>query len=111
MAPVAELDSLAALEAHLRRAGFFEGGADGLAADVYLGYRLAEPLRRAPWPSPPEPCPLPAAACRIRAAAEPAVVRPGNYRIGPWERTWDPADYRSAIASVRSSIAAGDVYQ
>ena len=28
---------------------------DGLVADVYLGYGLAETLRREPWPAPAEP--------------------------------------------------------
>jgi len=37
---------------------------EGESADVYLGYGLSEPLRRAPWASPPEPCPLPLLAAR-----------------------------------------------
>ena len=41
---------------------------DGLVADVYLGYGLADTLRREPWPSPPEPCALPLVAARVRPA-------------------------------------------
>jgi para-aminobenzoate synthetase component 1 len=39
---------------------------EGLVADVYLGYGLGGPLRREPWPSPPEPCPLPLLAAQVR---------------------------------------------
>src|SRR5207253_5253378 len=41
---------------------------EGLVADVYLGYGMAEPLRREPWPSPPEPCRLPLLAAQVRAS-------------------------------------------
>src|SRR5581483_3348282 len=49
---------------------------DGLVADVYLGYRLAETLRRTPSPAPPEPCPLPALAAQVRGSA-PRAARSG----------------------------------
>ena len=85
---------------------------DGLAADVYLGYGLAETLRRGSWPSPPEPCPLPVAAARIRPVAEPnAPWEAPACRVGEWEPTWAPDDYGAAVAEVRAAIARGDVYQ
>src|SRR5207248_1704534 len=34
-----------------------------------------------------------------------------DYGIGDWERTWTDAEYAAALASVRASIARGDVYQ
>jgi len=50
-----EASSLAEVEAALRAHGFFGGGAEGVAAEVYLGYRLSSALRRGLEPSPPEP--------------------------------------------------------
>jgi para-aminobenzoate synthetase component I len=102
--------AFAAVEAHLRDAGFFSGGADGLVADLYLGYGLSTTLRRAPWPDPPEPCPLPTAACRVRPAGEP-LRRGDAFRIGDWERTWEPEEYAAAVAAVQAAIGRGDVYQ
>jgi len=107
---VDEFGSAAEIEARLRSAGFFEGGAHGLVADVYLGYRLSDPLRRTGTAAPPEPCPLPAAAVQIRRETESYGVG-GRFRIGAWERSWTDADYSDAIEAVRSAIAAGDVYQ
>jgi para-aminobenzoate synthetase component 1 len=104
------LGSIAEVERELRDAGFFEGGADGLVADVYLGYGLSHGLRRTPGPSPPEPCPLPPAAVSVRAADDPPPA-PGPYRIGDWEPTWDEESHAAAVEAVRSAIAAGDVYQ
>jgi para-aminobenzoate synthetase component I len=112
---VQELSSPAAVEAALRAEGFFEGGADGLVADVYLGYGLSQALRRASAPAPPEPCPLPPAAVRIRPANEldfalqQTVARP--FSIGEWTRTWSSGEYAEAIDAVREAIRAGDVYQ
>jgi len=40
--------------------------APGECADVYLGYRLGEPFRRAPWPAPAEPVALPVVAAQAR---------------------------------------------
>ncbi len=100
------------IEGWLREQGFFGGGATGVVADLYLGYGLSSALRRAPWASPPEPCPLPLAACRIRPVDEPwpaAARRPAG--IGDWERSWDDAGYASAIGAARDAIAAGEVYQ
>ncbi len=105
-----ELSSLRDVEPALRAEGFFEGGADGLVADVYLGYGLSDGLRRTAASSPPEPCPLPRAALGIRADEEP-YPRGGAYEIGAWEPTWSKTEYAAAIESVREAIAAGDVYQ
>ena len=105
-----ELGSTAQLDAALRAAGFFEGGADGLVADVYLGYRLSHALRRTAAPDPPEPCPLPSVAVRIRRAEEPAPAG-GRFRIGRWERSWTDGEYAAAVEAVRDAIAGGSVYQ
>jgi para-aminobenzoate synthetase component I len=102
--------AFAALEAYLRDAGFGGDGAEGLVADVYLGYGLSEGLRRRRVPAPKEPCPLPLLACRVRSAAEPAA-RPGPFRIGEWERSWSDDAYAAAIEGARDAIARGDVYQ
>ncbi len=102
--------TLADVERELRAEGFFEGDADGLVADVYLGYGLSRSLRRTDVPDPPEPCPLPAGAVRVRPADEPPAA-PGSYEVGEWERTWDEASYGAAVEAVRDAIAAGDVYQ
>ena len=105
-------DAPARIEAYLRDAGFFGGGASGVVADLHLGYGLSRTLRRAGPPGPPEPCPLPLAAVRIRPSDEPApAADPSAMRIGAWTRTWDDASYGAAIAGARASIAAGDVYQ
>lgn len=99
------------IESYLRGRGFFAGRADdGRCADLYLGYGLSHSLRRAPWPDPPEPCPLPLAACRIRAAEQPPLAA-GDFRIGRWSSTWREADHTRAVEAVRSAIARGDVYQ
>ena len=102
--------AFAAIEDHLRGAGFFGGGAEGVVADLYLGYGLSAALRRAPWPDPPEPCPLPLAACRVRPEDEESLS-PEEFRIGEWRRTWDEAAYAGAVESVRDAIERGDVYQ
>jgi len=105
-----ELDSIAEVEAALRAEGFFEGGADGLVADVYLGYRLSDGLRRTEVPAPAEPIDLPAAALRVRDAHEP-VPQAGSFAVGPWARSWSEEEYGAAIEDVKDSIGAGDVYQ
>ncbi len=102
----------ARIEAYLRDAGFFGGGARGVVADLHLGYGLSQALRRAGPPGAPEPCALPLAAVHIRPSVEPApAADPSGMRIGAWTRTWDDAGYRAAIERARASIAAGDVYQ
>jgi para-aminobenzoate synthetase component 1 len=107
---VIEVDSLAGIEAALLDAGFFGGDADGLVADVYIGYSLSEGLRRSTLPPPPEPCRLPAAAVCIRPEHE-EPPRAGSYTVGCWEPSWSEAAYASAVDAVRDAIAAGDVYQ
>ena len=103
-------DPLAEVEAYLRESGFLGGDAEGLVADLYLGYRISSALRRARWPDPPEPCPLPLAAVRVRPADGPN--RPaGRCDTGEWERSWDDEGYARAIEAVREAIARGDVYQ
>jgi para-aminobenzoate synthetase component I len=105
-----EMASFAELEAALRARGFFEGGAKGLVADVYLGYGLSNGLRRSSRPAPPEPCPLPPAAVRVRKLDD-SPPSGGAFSIGRWTATWSPDEYAHAIESVRDSIAQGDVYQ
>jgi para-aminobenzoate synthetase component 1 len=80
---------------------------DGLAADVFLGYRLAETMRRGSAPAPPEPCSLPAAAATLRREAAP----PGPYRLGEWASTQSADEHAAAVEEVRAAIARGDVYQ
>jgi para-aminobenzoate synthetase component I len=99
-----------ALEAHLRDAGFFGGSARDVCADVYLGYRCSDGLRRFPLPAPPEPCALPAAACRIRAADD-APRTPRGFSTGDWTATWRDEDYAAAVEAVKAAIGRGDVYQ
>jgi para-aminobenzoate synthetase component 1 len=99
---------------------------EGLVADVYLGYGLAEPLRRAPWPSPPEPCPLPLLAAQVRpsnrllqagSSGNPGRDEASNrllrapFRLGEWAPSWKPEQYAAAVREVRAAIARGDVYQ
>ena len=105
-----EVGSLRQVEEILREHGFFAGGAEGLVADVYLGYGLSKGLRRHTSPAPPEPCPLPPAAVHVRSENEPSRDG-GAFRIGHWEPTWAETDYALAIESVKHSIARGDVYQ
>jgi para-aminobenzoate synthetase component I len=107
---VKEVGSLAAVETTLRAHGFFGGGAAGVVADVYLGYGLSNALRRGRKPLAPEPCTLPRAALRIRAATE-SPPDAGGFSIGEWERTWSPAEHAVAVQAVREAIARGDVYQ
>ncbi len=83
---------------------------EGLVADVYLGYGLAETLRREASPPPGEPCPLPVAAAKIRPASA-RTPAPAAFRVGEWEATWAPEDYAAAVEEVRAAIARGDVYQ
>lgn len=107
--------SLQRVDAYLRAAGFFgaNGSTEGpRGADVFLGYRSAEPLRRSTRPPVPEPLDLPSAAVTlIHAAPDPATIRVGPYRVGRWERTWSSAEYTRAVRLAREAIAAGEVYQ
>ena len=101
-------DAFVALEEYLADEGFW--GRHDVVADLFLGYRLSEPLRRTSSRPPPEPCPLPALACQIRNAAEPLQVT-NCHLPGVWERTWDDDGYTEAIEAVRAAIERGDVYQ
>jgi para-aminobenzoate synthetase component I len=98
------------LEDYLHGAGFLDGDAEGVVADVYLGYGLSQPLRRRPDPPPPEPCRLPLLACAIRRADGDPPPSDG-FSIGEWERSWSDAGYIDAIGQVRAAIERGDVYQ
>ena len=113
MAELLELTEPAAafarIEDWLAAREFFEAR-DELVADLYLGYGLAQAIRRGSSPAPPEPCPpLPLAACRVRTAV--ASHRSGDVGIGEWEQTWTAAEYVAAVDEVRAAIARGDVYQ
>ncbi len=94
------------------RQGFFEGGGDGLVADVYLGYGLSRALRRTDGARPAGA--VPAAAGRGRGSGARTSRSAGRARsaIGEWERTWDEAAYaRGRRGACATAIAAGDVYQ
>jgi para-aminobenzoate synthetase component I len=101
--------AFAAIEDYLCAAGFFGGGARDVVADLYLGYGLSRGLRRGPHPDPPEPCPLPLAACRIRPLQ--LSTPTGGFRIGEWTRSWTDDEYTSSIGAVQAAIERGDVYQ
>ena len=97
------------IEAWLREQGFFTPAGEALVADLYLGYGLSETIRRTASPAPPEPCPLPLAACAVRPVAH--DVRngnePGDTEIGEWRRTWDEDRHAAAVDAVRAAIAQG----
>ena len=86
-------------------------GRDGVMAELYLGYGLSASLRRTAAPAPPEPCPLPLLACRVRPSTRTDLVPDWDLEIGEWERTSSPEDYAAAVVSVRAAIERGDVYQ
>ncbi len=98
------------IEAYLKSHGFLDGDAEGLCAELYLGYGLSTTLRRTATPSPPEPCSLPLAACRIRRADESARAT-GDFGVGRWRNSWTEERYEAAIDRVKAAIALGDVYQ
>jgi para-aminobenzoate synthetase component 1 len=102
--------AFAAVEDYLSAAGFFGAGAEGVVADLHLGYGLSSSLRRGPHPDPPEPCPLPLAACRLRPDVE-QEPSPAGFSIGEWSRTWSEDAYAAAVEAVKSAIEKGDVYQ
>jgi len=86
-------------------------GRAGLVADLYLGYGLSASIRRDRAAAPPEPCPLPVLACRVRPVAHRERVSTVGYEVGNWERSWDDEGYAAAIGTVRAAISRGDVYQ
>src|SRR4051794_29713610 len=84
--------------------------AEGVVADVSLGYRLATTLPGVREPQPPEPCPLPALACRIRPARPPApLTQPRTAEIGAFRATWTARQHRDAVSAAREAIGRGDV--
>jgi para-aminobenzoate synthetase component 1 len=101
------------IEGWLRDHGFFSPGGESLVADLYLGYGLSETIRRTAGPAPPEPCPLPLAACAVRPGVHDVGYGndDGHVAIGRWQRTWVERDHAAAVEAVRASIARGDVYQ
>ena len=100
------------IDAWLRAQGFFEPGAEGLVADLYLGYGLSSVIRRTSTPEPLEPCRLPLAACAVRPDRHTEVRLDNNDEptIGDWQRTWSGDEHASAVAAVRDAIERGDVY-
>jgi para-aminobenzoate synthetase component 1 len=114
MFEVTEADqALSRLEAHLREAGFFSAdgaGTAGRSADLFLGYGLSEPLRRAGRPSAEEPLELPLAAVQIRDRDEETVLA-GPFHVGEWQQSWTDLEYARAVSLAREAIAAGEVYQ
>jgi para-aminobenzoate synthetase component 1 len=115
-------DAFERLEAHLRAHGFLMAGiGDDRSrwADVYLGFRLSEPMRRSGRPPAPEPIRLPLAACRIvdapvEGASRAALARPdaqSGFRLGAWEPTWSASEHAAAVVRIREAIADGEVYQ
>ncbi len=104
-------DPFARIERFLAGHGF--GTPDppaGMLADLYLGYGLAASLAGVHVPQPPEPCPLPVAACRVRPADGPAPAA-GSFQTGAFVPTWTPDEHGDAIERVRAAIGRGDVYQ
>jgi para-aminobenzoate synthetase component I len=112
------------IEAWLSEQGFFQPGGESLVADLYLGYGLSSTIRRTVAPAPPEPCPLPLAACVVRPEGHAGVNHDNRadnaevdadtgdeVEIGEWRRTWDPAEHARAVEAVRAAIGRGDVYQ
>ncbi len=102
------------IEEWLGERGFFVPGGEALVADLYLGYGLSAAIRRGDSAAPPEPCPLPLAACSVRGSNY--IVNNDNKRdeqldVGPWQQTWSTRDYAGAVRRVRAAIARGDVYQ
>ena len=103
----------------MRERGFFAPGGEALVADLYLGYGLSSTIRRQHSSAPPEPCPLPLAACSVRPDGY--VVNNDNTTTmrltgrlfpsapggGPGRLVTTP----TAVERVRDAIARGDVYQ
>jgi para-aminobenzoate synthetase component 1 len=101
--------ALSALEEYLGDAGFW--GADGLVAEVFLGYGLSETIRRGTAPQPPEPCSLPVLACRVEPCPRDSPSDTAGFAVGDWAPSWSPSAYAAAVDEVRAAIARGDVYQ
>jgi para-aminobenzoate synthetase component I len=93
-------DAFAKLEAWLDAERFWERDA---VAQLYVGYGAAVA-------GPPEPCPLPLVACRIRPCNS-LLQGGGGFAVEEWEPSWTDSAYSAAIEEVRAAIARGDVYQ
>jgi para-aminobenzoate synthetase component 1 len=98
-----------ALEAYLEQERFY--AREDAVADLYLGYGLSAAIRREAAPGPPEPCPLPLLACRIRTGPSESPSDSSSLTVGDWERSWTDTAYADAVRAVRDAIARGDVYQ
>lgn len=103
--------ALSAIESWLSERGFFAPGGEELVADLYLGYGLSAELRRGSTEGPPEPCPLPLAACAVRPSRDGVRYDNAQMAVGAWEPTWTAVEYATAVESVRAAIERGDVYQ
>ena len=68
--------------------------ADGLVADLFLGYAPAASLPGVTAAMPPEPCPLPALACRVRSAEGDRQGVAGRFRVGGFRPTWSEREHR-----------------
>ena len=88
-----ELSSLAELEPALAREEFD-------VARVFIGYGACAP-------SAPEVCRLP----KLAYSLDPPAAPTSTFRTGEWHETWSPAEYATAIETVREAIREGDVYQ
>ena len=108
-------DPFERIERFLRDRGFGTASPPaGVVADLYLGYGLAASLAGVHERQPPEPCPLPLAACRVRqlASAHGANRRAaGAFTAGRLAATWTPAEHAAAVTAAREAIGRGDVYQ
>ena len=101
------------LEGWLRERGFFAPGGEDLVADLYLGYGLSSTIRRRHSSAPPEPCPLPLAACAVRPPEyvvsndnprDDDAARFATLSFGHWQHTWAPNEYAEAVERVRDAI-------
>ncbi len=97
------------LERYLAEERFSER--EDAVADLFLGYGLSAAIRREATPAPPEPCPLPLLACRIRPCSRDSPSDTAGFAVGDWDRSWTDAAYAAAVDEVRAAIARGDVYQ
>ncbi len=84
---------------------------EAVVADLYLGYGLAQSIRRTAAPPPPEPCALPLLACRVRPEGERRPNPSNSLLLGSWEASWSAEEHAAAVEAVRAAIARGDVYQ
>ena len=98
-----------ALQEYLDGEGFWSR--EDAVADLFLAYGLSQSIRRERPPAPPEPCPLPLLACRIRTRPNSWSGDTAGFAVGEWGRSWTDTAYAAAVEEVRAAIARGDVYQ